>query len=103
MQKDLTVGVLNEIYGKFLTARQSEIVSQYYDYDLSLQEISENLGISRQAVLDAVKEGSEQLYRFEKELKVLSMRSSVRRAVSDIENGRMESALDELNDIISKE
>ena len=26
MQKDLTVGVLNEIYGKFLTARQSEIV-----------------------------------------------------------------------------
>ena len=55
MQKDLTVGVLNEIYGKFLTARQSEIVSQYYDYDLSLQEISENLGISRQAVLDAVK------------------------------------------------
>ena len=70
MQKDLTVGVLNEIYGKFLTARQSEIVSQYYDYDLSLQEISENLGISRQAVLDAVKKGSEQLYRFEKELKV---------------------------------
>ena len=100
MQKDLTVGVLNEIYGKFLTARQSEIVSQYYDYDLSLQEISENLGISRQAVLDAVKKGSEQLYRFEKELKV---RSSVRRAVSDIENGRTESALDELNDIISKE
>lgn len=42
-QKDLTVGVLNEIYGKFLTARQSEIVSQYYDYDLSLQEITENL------------------------------------------------------------
>ena len=51
MQKDLTVGVLNEIYGKFLTARQSEIVSQYYDYDLSLQEISENLGISRRLCL----------------------------------------------------
>lgn len=103
MQKDLTVGVLNEIYGKFLTARQSEIVSQYFDFDLSLQEISENLGISRQAVLDTVKKGSEQLYRFEKELEVLATRSSVEKAIEFLENGDDASAMRTLKNIIDKE
>ncbi len=103
MQKDLTIGVLNEIYGKFLTARQSEIVSQYFDFDLSLQEISENLGISRQAVLDTVKKSSEQLYRFEKELEVFATRSSVEKAIEFLENGDDVSAMRTLKNIIDKE
>ena len=103
MQKDLTVGVLNEIYGKFLTARQSEIVSQYFDFDLSLQEISENLGISRQAVLDTVKKSSEQLYRCEKELEVFATRSSVAKAIEFLENGDDASAMRTLKNIIDKE
>ena len=103
MQKDLTVGVLNEIYGKFLTARQSEIVSQYYDYDLSLQEISENLGISRQAVLDAVKKGSEQLYRFEKECKAMALRNAAREAIDRIENNDSRGAVETLKSVIDKE
>ena len=57
MQKDLNISFLNDIYGQLLTKRQREVIAQYYDYDLSLQEISDNIGISRQAFLDAIKKG----------------------------------------------
>ena len=52
MEKDLRYSMLLQIYGNLLTEKQQEVVGLYYDYDLSLAEISENLGISRQAVLD---------------------------------------------------
>jgi len=71
MQKDLTIGILNATYGSLLTDRQREIITQYYDYDLSLMEISQNLGISRQAVLDAIKKGGDQLRDFELNLRMV--------------------------------
>ena len=61
MQKDLNISFLNDIYGQLLTKRQREVIAQYYDYDLSLQEISDNIGISRQAVLDAIKKAANSL------------------------------------------
>ena len=75
MQNDLTIGILNGVYGSLLTERQREIITQYYDYDLSLMEISQNLSISRQAVLDAIKKGSEQLKDYESKLKIVANRS----------------------------
>lgn len=96
MSKDLDVSYLNEIYGKLLTDRQREIVSQYFDYDLSLHEIAENLGISRQAVLDAVKRACEQLSLYEEVLGVYAAKKQVGYALSDMENKRYSSAEERL-------
>ena len=96
MSKDLDVSYLNEIYGKLLTDRQREIVSQYFDYDLSLHEIAENLGISRQAVLDTVKRACEQLSFYEEVLGVYAAKKQVGYALSDIENKRYSSAEERL-------
>lgn len=92
MQKDLSIGILNEIYGYLLTPHQREIIVQYFDYDLSLQEISENLDISRQAVLDAIKKGSELLKNYENVLHLVEIKSSVDRSLDALGRGDADTA-----------
>lgn len=57
MQKNLEISTLLDYYGNVLTARQREVMEQYYNEDLSLAEIAENFGITRQGVRDAIKRG----------------------------------------------
>ena len=46
--------MLFDFYGEILTDRQKEFFDLYYNEDLSLAEIAENYGISRQGVRDAI-------------------------------------------------
>ena len=46
--------MLYDFYGELLTERQKEFFDLYYNEDLSLSEISENNGISRQGVRDVI-------------------------------------------------
>ena len=54
LEERVKVAILAKYYGKLLTSRQQDIVEMYVDNNLSLQEVSEELGISRQAVKDAL-------------------------------------------------
>lgn len=67
-QKDLTFSVLLDYYGPVLTEKQRAILTEYYDQDLSLAEIAENYGITRQGVRDAIKHGEATLTELEKNL-----------------------------------
>ena len=46
--------MLFDFYGELLTPRQKEFFDLYYNEDLSLAEIAENAGISRQGVRDVI-------------------------------------------------
>ena len=46
--------MLFDFYGELLTERQKEFFELYYDEDLSLSEIAENYGITRQGVRDVI-------------------------------------------------
>ena len=46
--------MLFDFYGEVLTPRQKEFFDLYYNEDLSLAEIAENYGISRQGVRDVI-------------------------------------------------
>ena len=46
--------MLYDFYGELLTERQKEFFDLYYNEDLSLAEIAENSGISRQGVRDVI-------------------------------------------------
>jgi predicted DNA-binding protein YlxM (UPF0122 family) len=46
--------MLYDFYGELLTDRQKEFFDLYYNEDLSLAEIAENYGISRQGVRDVI-------------------------------------------------
>ena len=63
-----TIPFLLDIYGALLTDRQRDVLDLYYNDDLSLSEISENLGITRQGVRDAIRRGSDELLLLEQRL-----------------------------------
>ena len=56
------------IYQNLLSKTQKEILEDYYFYNLSFSEISENRKISRSAVEDAIKKGKKKLDNYENEL-----------------------------------
>ena len=68
MLKNIKIGLLNDYYGGLLTEYQTRILSSYYDEDLSLKEIAEEEGVSRQAVADVIKRSSEKLVEYEEKL-----------------------------------
>lgn len=72
MKTTVKYNLLFDFYGPLLTHRQREIYQMYYGEDLSLGEIGEQLGISRQAVYDNVKRSSKILMDFESKLGLLN-------------------------------
>lgn len=48
MAKNLEISLLFDFYGDMLTEKQRDVVELYYNDDLSLSEIAENEGITRQ-------------------------------------------------------
>ncbi len=77
MQKKIEIGLLNDYYGGLLTDYQTRLLSLYYDEDLSLKEIAEEEGVSRQAVADVIKRSSEKLLEFERKLGLVEKISNV--------------------------
>ncbi|MBR1968227.1 MAG: hypothetical protein IKA11_02395 [Clostridia bacterium] len=70
MEKDLRYIELFEIYQGLLTDRQRELFSSHYYYDLSLSEIAEPEGNTRQSVYAAVKKVKEKLDEYEEILHI---------------------------------
>ena len=71
MEKNVQISMLCEIYGKLLTEKQLDILENYYDNDLSLSEIAQNEGITRQAVRDIIKKGENKLFDLEEKLGIM--------------------------------
>ena len=66
--KDLRIAILLDYYGGILTEKQREVIELYYNEDLSLAEIAEHEGITRQGVRDSIKRAEYQLLDFEEQL-----------------------------------
>ena len=60
--------MLFDFYGELLTDRQKEFYDLYYNEDLSLSEIGEHMGITRQGVRDNIKRGEHILFDAEEKL-----------------------------------
>ena len=68
MAKDLSICALIDTYGAVLTEKQRAVLQMYYFEDLSLAEIAELEGITRQGVRDAIKRGEAVLLQLEGQL-----------------------------------
>lgn len=68
MEDRMRLGLLLDYYGALLTENRRELLEMTLDEDLSLGEISEQKGISRQGVHDALLKGRQQLNETEKKL-----------------------------------
>ena len=67
-EKIVQIALLFDFYGQLLTEKQIEMIDMYYSNDLSLSEISEQLGISRQGVYDTLKRAEKTLFEYEEKL-----------------------------------
>ena len=95
MAKNLDVINLFDIYGEMLTQKQQDFISYYYNDDLSLAEIAENEGITRQGVRDAIKRAEAQLIDFEKPLGLMERFKNINSGLDEIRE--LVSLIDEVN------
>ena len=68
MKDDLEFLALWDAYSPLLTERQREITNLYFNFDLSLGEIAEQKGVSRQSVSDCLAKSRKQLEEYEEKL-----------------------------------
>lgn len=88
--KKIKLGTLFEFYGQLLTAKQQEILEDYCLLDLSFGEISEELGISRQAVYDTIKRTEKQLDQYEEKLGLAARFDQREKAIRHLVDGMRE-------------
>ncbi|MBQ8319891.1 MAG: DNA-binding protein [Clostridia bacterium] len=69
MKDDLKFFRLWDLYSPLLTEKQREMTDLYFNYDLSLGEIAEQKGISRQSVSDCLAKSRKQLVEYDEKLK----------------------------------
>lgn len=80
MEKNIEVSLLLDFYGELLKPGVRQTIDLYYNDDLSLAEVAQQCGITRQGVRDSVKRGEGLLYDFEKKLGLM-------RRFREVENG----------------
>ena len=83
-EKRITQSVLLDFYGELLTEKQRECFDLHCNEDLSLSEIAEQSGISRQGVWENIRRAEAQLNEYEKKTGIVSKFSEIRRLLEDI-------------------
>ena len=68
LEKSVEIGTLCAFYGGLLTDRQLDALRLHYEEDLSLGEIAEELGVSRQNVHELISRSAQKLRRYEEAL-----------------------------------
>ena len=82
MKDDLRFLQLWDLYSPLLTETQREITDLYFNFDLSLGEIAEQKGVSRQSVSDCLGKCRKQLENYDQKLGFLKMLTDVSREYS---------------------
>ena len=85
MEKYFRLNALYDCYGVLLTERQRLLMEQYLTEDLSLGEIAEREGISRQGVRDALARAGEQLEEYEKLLAIYERDTRLVKRLAELE------------------
>lgn len=100
MAANFYISELLDIYAPILSEKQVRILDGYYNNDLSLSEIAENEGITRQGVCDIIKRCESQLVDLENKLNLCKTISELKKSADDVK--RDYNKLDELLDFIDK-
>ena len=86
--EDATFGrtMLFDFYGELLTDKQREYFDLHYNEDLSLGEIAEQTGISRQGVWDIIRRAEAALMETEKKTGLVGRFLEQRKVISDMQD-----------------
>ena len=87
---------LYDIYGELLTKKQQQYFEDYYFDNLSLQEISENYNVSRNAIHNSLKETKDKLDLYEDKLQIYKKNTKIKEIITKIEDKRIKEELNKL-------
>ena len=86
MNERVQLNYLLDFYGPLLTEHRRELLGLYCEEDMSLQEIADQLAITRQGVSDAVNKARRQLEDYERKLGLVARyRALIEEARSGLE------------------
>ena len=88
MKDDLRFLQLWDLYSPLLTATQREISDLYFNYDLSLGEIAEQKGVSRQSVSDCLQKCRKQLETYEGKLGFARTVAEMQAQIDALQDGK---------------
>lgn len=86
MAKDIGKADFYDIYGELLTEKQREIMEMYYFSDLSLGEISEETGSTRQAAFGCIKRCEDKFAELERALGLSERKKRAEKLLTELEN-----------------
>ena len=89
MEKIVREGLLYDFYGQLLTRHQREVYEQVVYDDLSLTEIAEQTGVSKQAVHDLIRRTTAQMSGYEEKLGLIARFYRIRTAADELARSRM--------------
>lgn len=99
LEKKQRVNLLMDCYLDLLTDKQKDYLTLYYEEDLSLAEIADDLGVSRNAVYDNLKRAVASLEDYEKKLHLLDKHLQRIALIQKIEEEQA-TTREELNDYL---
>lgn len=103
MAKNLDVVLLTDYYGEMLTENQRKFIDYYYNDDLSLSEIAENEGITRQGVRDSIKRAETLLFEMEEKLGLAKRFEEIKDKLDLINESAIEISKINMQTLLSKE
>lgn len=68
LEESVEISVLYDFYGPLLTEKQQTFVDLYFNENLSLSEIAQQFGVTKQAVSDGLKKSEKALRHYEEKL-----------------------------------
>ena len=83
---DLNYVYLFDYYGDLFTDKQKEYFTDYYFNNLTLQEIADNNGVSRNAIHKNIKDILNKLDYYEEKLKLLSNKKKIEKIIENIDD-----------------
>ena len=83
IEERVQIAILSKYYGKLLTEKQQVVLNMYVDNNLSLAEVSEELGISRQAVKDALDNSMSTLKNIEEKLQFIARDDKIKSTIEE--------------------
>ena len=102
MDKKIEISMLWQIYGALLT----EYIDYYYNEDLSLAEIAQNDGITRQGVRDIIKKGEKKLFEYEEKLlfmkKTMNQEKQIENILAQLNKIHEDSSDEKVNNILEE-
>ena len=98
MEEVLYYNELYDLYGGLLTTKQKKYYEDYYFNDLSLGEIADLYGVSRNAIFKQVHNVTKKLEDYEKKLGLLDKKKDLLNIIDDIKDKNIKNNLNKIVD-----